>query len=393
MTDEDYEGIAKRLRNGQLTPLFARQVSERELFRQLKVDDEKLQRFSYSLEKRADGRCEFLGEDTRCLLHRHFGEEAKPAMCRLFPYTFTTTPSGVYASVSFSSSGVLFNFGRPLAEQADTLMGQWNLFQKLFPSLHLDWSHIQLADGIPLTWDCYLKIESQILPGIKAMFSSDEQPDKSIPETKKRVDVELLALAGKAREELPKGSEINLDKIPDISCRPKTVDQLLVKELMTLYFPDDVFSSNECDLDAMNLTRQLIDPPAKVELKTGGKTVGFDQIYNFRLGKLPDEIEQLLARYVYCRIFSKLYFGPGLGYLSLLAGIHHLIVLVSLVRMKLKIDFLTLKEGPRLERAAELVREMERRLTVVNLSRESTAVLDVLLAGSSRAERIAMLSA
>ncbi len=389
VTDNDFKSISSKLRSGELMPLFNREVSEPELFRQLKVDDEKLHRFGYSLEKRADGRCEFLSEENRCLLHQHFGEEAKPAMCRLFPYTFTDTPSGVFASVSFASSGALLNFGRPLSEQSDVLDRQFSLFQNLFPSLKLDWSQIQLSDGESLSWEKYLGIESKILPAIKSLIDGESN--------QKRVDIELLSLAAIARSELPKSTD--LDKIPEISARPKTVDQLLVKEMISFYFPEDVFSSSQSDLDVRGLARHLIQPPAKVEIeivlaqKRGVQKIGFDKLYNLRLGKLPDDIENLLARYVYCRIFSKLFFGPGFGYLSLLAGLHHLVVLVSLVRMRLKIDKLLFDEEPRFERAAELVRVMERRLTVANLSRESAALLEVLLAGAQRPERIASLTA
>lgn len=383
ITDSDFRSISQRLNSGELTPILNRRVSEPELFRQLKVEDEKLHRFSYSLEKRSDGRCEFLSEENRCLLHQHFGEDAKPAMCRLFPYTFTDTPSGVYASVSFASSGALLNFGRPLSDQTELLEKQWRLFQQLFPTLKLDWSQIQLADGVPLSWPKYLDIESKILASLKGLVAEKT--------SQKRVDIEVLALAAEAKNELPKSSD--LDKVPEISARPKTVDQLLVRELMDLYFPEDIFASTLCDMDVRRLAQLLIQPPAKIELSCPSGNVGFDKLYNLRLGKLPNDIENLLARFVYCRIFSKLYFGPGFSYISLMAGLHHLAVLVSLVRMKLKMDKLLLNEEPRFERAAELIRGMERRLTVATLSRESTAILEVLLAGTQRPERIASLAA
>lgn len=383
ITDSDFRSISQRLNSGELTPILNPRVSEPELFRQLKVEDEKLHRFSYSLEKRSDGRCEFLSEENRCLLHQHFGEDAKPAMCRLFPYTFTDTPSGVYASVSFASSGALLNFGRPLSDQTELLEKQWRLFQQLFPTLKLDWSQIQLADGVPLSWPKYLDIESKILASLKELVAEKT--------SQKRVDIEVLALAAEAKNELPKSSD--LDKVPEISARPKTVDQLLVRELMDLYFPEDIFASTLCDMDVRRLAQLLIQPPAKIELSCPSGNVGFDKLYNLRLGKLPNDIENLLARFVYCRIFSKLYFGPGFSYISLMAGLHHLAVLVSLVRMKLKMDKLLLNEEPRFERAAELIRGMERRLTVATLSRESTAILEVLLAGTQRPERIASLAA
>src|SRR5579862_2946333 len=72
-------------------------------FRRLNHQQPKLRAFTHTLEKRSDGKCEFLTESNRCSLHEKFGPEFKPGMCQLFPYTFNPTPSGVYASVSFAS--------------------------------------------------------------------------------------------------------------------------------------------------------------------------------------------------------------------------------------------------------------------------------------------------
>ena len=41
----------------------------------------------WALNKRADGACVFLDDDNRCRIHTAFGEAAKPAACRLFPFS------------------------------------------------------------------------------------------------------------------------------------------------------------------------------------------------------------------------------------------------------------------------------------------------------------------
>src|SRR5262245_49374917 len=45
--------------------------------------------------RRPDGACVFLTADTRCGIHRRLGAEAKPQVCREFPYHFVQTPDGV----------------------------------------------------------------------------------------------------------------------------------------------------------------------------------------------------------------------------------------------------------------------------------------------------------
>ncbi|MCA9524211.1 MAG: YkgJ family cysteine cluster protein [Myxococcales bacterium] len=47
----------------------------------------------------AEGACVFLGADNLCEIHKRLGEEAKPWMCRAFPFTLVETPERVYFSV------------------------------------------------------------------------------------------------------------------------------------------------------------------------------------------------------------------------------------------------------------------------------------------------------
>jgi Fe-S-cluster containining protein len=45
-------------------------------------------------------RCVFLGEDRLCDIHRHFGAEAKPSICRLFPFVQVLTEDGIRFGVN-----------------------------------------------------------------------------------------------------------------------------------------------------------------------------------------------------------------------------------------------------------------------------------------------------
>ena len=38
------------------------------------------------------GSCVFLDDERRCIIHATIAAEAKPRICRLFPYQFTETP-------------------------------------------------------------------------------------------------------------------------------------------------------------------------------------------------------------------------------------------------------------------------------------------------------------
>ncbi len=370
VTQEDYNRISE-LQDPELAPSAER-------FRELRSSKAKLEAFTHTLEKRADGRCEFLTEDNRCWLHLKYGAAMKPAMCQLFPYTFTDTPSGVYASVSFASTGALLNSGRALTQQAEVLQEKWEQFCRLFPRVAPDWSGIQLVDGYPLDWDEYLQLERELLRIVRF-------------QGQKRIDRCLLDCSRFLARAVPPGTD--LERSLAVEARPKMVDQIVVRHLFDLYFPDDVFACDRDEPDAHALGKQLLEPPQVLPIQCGGESYSFKDLNDFSLGSLDVQSEDLLARFAYCRIFSKLYFGAGFANLSLIAGVHHLATLIAMLRFRIK--FMVVREQgrrPDFYQVAEILRALERRLTQVYFSREATATLEVLLTSPARVERILSLA-
>lgn len=363
VTDDDVTRIS-RLTNGEA------------VFKQLPARrDERIFGYTHSLQKRSDGRCAFLTDDNRCRLHVEFGASAKPAMCRLFPYSFTPTPSGIYTSVSFASSAVLFNAGPPLTEQKDLLEEQWQLFQGLMPDYAPDWSSIQLIDGTSMSWAKFLELDAQLT----ALFAD-------------RANTSLFASANKGsdllRRMLP---NVDLDK-NHTATSPKVIDQVLIASMMQFYFPADVFTCGETDLNARHVAANFVQPPRAVHINCGGALYVAGDFAAKRL-KLADSVQDLLRRFVYCRLFSKLYFGTGFNGLSLTAGYHHLLFLTTLVCLQLKSKGVDAdRPGEQFQAACELVRILERRLTLAAFSRESTAMLEVLFTSPARLDRIISLA-
>ncbi len=66
------------------------------------------------LPRHDDGACTYLGDDGRCLIHRHFGAEAKPLACRLYPFSFHQVGQGYAVDCSFSCRALSRGEGKPL---------------------------------------------------------------------------------------------------------------------------------------------------------------------------------------------------------------------------------------------------------------------------------------
>jgi hypothetical protein len=69
----------------------------------------------WALASREDGACIYLSSRQRCLLHEHFGLQAKPLLCRLFPFGFSAVGDKVAVEVSFACRAVREEQGSPLS--------------------------------------------------------------------------------------------------------------------------------------------------------------------------------------------------------------------------------------------------------------------------------------
>lgn len=68
----------------------------------------------HRLARQDDGACVFLA-DNQCALHREFGADAKPLMCRLYPFAFYAVGERTTVDCSFFCQGISRNVGEPLS--------------------------------------------------------------------------------------------------------------------------------------------------------------------------------------------------------------------------------------------------------------------------------------
>ena len=77
---------------------------------------------SWALRRRPDGSCVFLTSANRCRLHETFGAEAKPFVCRLFPFMLIPAGNHWRVGLRFACPSAAGNKGRPLAEHDAALV-------------------------------------------------------------------------------------------------------------------------------------------------------------------------------------------------------------------------------------------------------------------------------
>lgn len=75
-------------------------------------------------------RCLFLGSDGLCIIHKEMGPDAKPSMCRQFPFLPVQTSSDDRVSVNFGCSAVQEHSGQLLSEQIDEVSATVRISQK-----------------------------------------------------------------------------------------------------------------------------------------------------------------------------------------------------------------------------------------------------------------------
>lgn len=112
------------------------------------------------LKKQADGACIFLDRDGLCLVEKRLGRDAKPRICRKFPYVFVAAPDGERATVSVECA----SRWRSLADGAPVEAARAELERLAAESVphKMKWRVQVAAEGRFLSTDEYLGLEDRL---------------------------------------------------------------------------------------------------------------------------------------------------------------------------------------------------------------------------------------
>ncbi len=373
------------------------------LFRELKDYESKGTPYTNAIKEGSDGHCPFL-VDNLCFIHSKYGAETKPSICQLFPYSFNKTPSGVYATVSFYSMGAVNNSGKSLIEQRPYLEKKFAEFKKLYPDHEPNWSQIQLSTGFPITWETYLEYESKILSYINDRTMPMEQRFLNASTYLARTLAERRASAAGAAGASTNGSPNNASPPPPAAGASSSSPQLssaaslnwLDKHLLTglhkIYFPAKRLGRGEGDFNFYRFIYQVIFqgiiPGTKLQLP--GRSYSFEELESMPFPSNEDqEIEDLIYRYFFSRIFGKHYFGAGFGQLTLISGFNHLAIVFALLKLQSKAIAKSRDVGKvsYLDVAAA-VRLLEKRMGETNLDGMAAATYETLMHSPRRVARV-----
>lgn len=362
LTEADYERISE------MDWSKKEEFRGKKLFSSLSLHEKEGLPFTHVIVATDEGYCPFL-KDHLCMIHAEHGAEAKPQTCQLFPYTFTQTPSGAYATVSMVSLAAMYNVGTPLKDQQDYLRTKLAEYESVMSAHAPDWSHIQLVGGQKLDWPTYLEYEKELLSILK---------DTSLP----------------LNERLLKGSDVLVSKLDkpqpasEAQDAPlKKLDRHLLSALHKIYLPHKPPTRLEAHFNPFRFVYQYIFEKPVLRLKP--RTFTIDELQAVTWPEDNAEIEDMLYRYIYQRIFGKFYFGGGFAQITLITGYHHLILVCALIKLHAK-AIACQREATTvsLDDVAETIRLLEKYLGQTHISGYAAAAYELLMFSPQRIRRV-----
>ena len=367
LTDEDYDRV-KDVNWGDLKE----ELKGQELFIDRRKEFEAgYSMYPYFTKSRPDGTCPFLF-DNLCFIHASRGEDQKPEMCKLFPYTFVPTPSGIFVSVVANSMASVRNLGELLTNQRKMLAEIWQqtvdheraqgrstqqvsdvastITAETLKGVKYD---VNLVPGVALTWDEYMHIDTRLIELIKS------EEHKNIFDT-------LIAAGELLLEALKiKNKGENLAQLSELAVSPETVDRYKEEPPTTfenMLFNLQCFRSFEWPLLRKQYAANwaaankspLMEPKvlkAGIRSVMGGKiefpytgVVSIPAVRKYHVEPLSHEIDQFLRRYLYMKVFSKGFCGPSMSGLSVVAGYNNIVANFLTAIIYVKAQAMTKKE-------------------------------------------------
>lgn len=282
----------------------------------------------YILAKGEGTRCLFLDTDGLCIIHKQLGPEAKPSMCRLFPYLPSATHVDDRISVNFGCPAVQNQQGADLTEQRSEIEAvipprdkspnpdarvrlDANTTISLAESDAIFQRAIAMFDGADQTplWDRFARLLAML---VAASNFKKQHPDESF---------ESILSEGRDLPDMPALRPIT--RFANPSAAPSPARLLFAATIFRDTVPRDKVQKG------LNFLQRLTLMPKLMSLaKLSGtyasllldRNVTIPQVMSHELGDdLDADATQLLLRYYRSRFWQRLLAGTRL---TIVAGVH-----------------------------------------------------------------------
>lgn len=346
LTDEDYDRV-KDVDWGSLHP----DLAGKELFHHRQAEFEAgMSMYPHFTKARPDGTCPFL-IDNLCFIHSKFGEPTKPGMCKLFPYTFVPTPSGIFVGVVFNSMASVRNLGELLSNQRPMLEETWKLVvnqeraqgraSEVVSSVAASVKasdlkavqyNVNLVPDVPLAWDEYMHVDERLI----RLTQDDDFDVFTVFMSMSEILLEALKIKNAGGDlSTIKDFQVPRDVLERFKGEPPTTfENLLFNLLCFRNFEWPQLRKQYAGLWAAANKSPLFEPRVlksgirsvlggKVELPGQG-IISLDRVRRYKIKPLSSEISQFFKRYLYLKIFSKTFCGTSMSGLSMIAGYNNL---------------------------------------------------------------------
>lgn len=387
MTQEDYDRI-KHVDWGEVHP----DLKGKELFihREAEFKAGTVQHPHYTA-PRADGTCSFL-INKLCAIHGHLGEDQKPLTCRIFPYSFVETPSGIYTGVVYNSMAAAKNVGKLLSEQEDELKLQLGLTRR-YAYLHavheaemaanspqagaqaaeqvvsqpgnqamlVPNQTVELTMGLDVTWEEFLIIDGMMMD--LCLNRKDLDIFQLFPALSEvLIGAAKLKRAGKPMEELK-----NFDPVMPQSgdMTPGGVEEMTIRSMFYRFYiypvirveemglwqlqRKDAFSSRGFGTVVRSFSRYSIGALNTILFKTAnvpkaGK-INLEKTGKQKFEPMSQDVQDFFRRWVYLRLFAKTYFGAPAAGFTVISGFNCLMAALISALLFVKATAILRKEN------------------------------------------------
>ena len=283
--------------------------------------------------------CIFLDEDNLCAIHKELGSNAKPLMCKHFPYHLTDTPEGVIVSLDFGCPTVVADEGAPIESHAGDVRARiedWNevgaQLQLGMPGATLNGKmpRVEAQKGVRLEWADYLALEE----GFFRLLTDGGQ-------TLTQCLLLLDALAvGAAAHAAPGEMRSWVDALAEASWEPLRTSTPRVSPLRQRALLAAIVASIEeqwgkqlsgakgSGLARVGLALTVTASSSPMTLPTGGATLQLPRMLRTRFAQDDPELNAPIARFLTAFIARK---GLVTG-TTLLQGSRHLALYFAIIR-------------------------------------------------------------